>query len=339
MAHFVGIDLHRNRSHVVALNERGEQVLSRRINNCARSVLECLEGLDEPRVAVEATYGWEWLVELFEDHQIDHALSHPSATRAIASARVKTDAIDAQTLAALLRVDMLPCAYVASREIRDVRGLIRHRVGLTQIRTSLKNRVHAVVASHGGSIVHSDLFGPGGRKELARMPLRAAAAERIESYLRIIGHLDLEIDTARRRIDQLAKDHPQVPALTAIPGVGPFIAMIIISEVADHTRFPNPRRLASWAGLAPTVRNSDRTTRIGHISRQGSVFLRWGLVQAAHVAVRRPGPLAQMHIRIKDRRGANIATVAVARRILHLAYYALRDGEIRCLTQTHHDAP
>lgn len=332
MAHFVGIDLHRNSSQVVALDEGGERVFSRKLCNRPQVIIDVLSRLREPRVAVEATYGWEWLIELLEDHGIAHTLSHPTATKAIAAARVKTDAVDATTLAQLVRVDMLPAAYIASREIRDERGVIRHRVALTQLRTSLKNRVHAVIAAHGGRIAYHDLFGPGGRRELARLPVRPAARSRIASYLRLIDQLDAEITATRHEISQIAKRHPEVTLLEQIPGVGEFTATVIITEIADHTRFPTAKKLASWAGLAPVVRNSATTTRIGHISKHGCPHLRWVLVQAAHTAIRKPGPLADMHTRIRQRRGTNIATVAVARRILQLAYYALRDGEIRCLT-------
>jgi transposase len=244
---------------------------------------------------------------------------------------VKTDAVDATTLAQLCRIDMLPAAYIAPREIRDERGVIRHRVALTQLRTSLKNRVHAVIAAHGGRLVYHDVFGPGGRGELANLPVRPAARSRIESYLRLIDQLDAKITATRHEITLIAQRHPQTTLLEKIPGVGQFTATVLITEIADHTRFPNAKKLASWAGLAPTVKNSNATTRIGHITKQGCPHLRWVLVQAAHTAIRTPGPLADMHTRIRDRRGTNIATVAVARRILELAYYALRDGEIRCL--------
>src|SRR6266566_9145368 len=112
----VGIDLHRNRSHIAVIDEHGELSLSRRIVNDRDAFLELLGALDgDCRIAVEATYGWEWLAELLEDAGYDVHLAHPSRTRAIAAARVKTDAVDARTLAHLLRADLLPEAYIAPR--------------------------------------------------------------------------------------------------------------------------------------------------------------------------------------------------------------------------------
>ena len=120
--------------------------------------------------------------------------------------------------------------------------------------------------------------------------------------------------------------------LCQIRGVGRYTAMLIIAEVGDVTRFPTARHLCAWAGLAPTVRSSDGKARLGHISRQGSPALRWALTEAAQKIPTGGGPLRAMFERIAKRRGRKIAKVAIARQILTLCYYGLRDGEIRCLT-------
>src|SRR5215813_10596328 len=164
---YVGIDLHRKRSQIAVLDEQGAQLLSRRIVNDPDTFLELLQGLgDDAEIALEATYGWEWLADLLEEAGFELHLSHPLRTKAIAAARVKTDAVDARTLAHLLRADLLPEAYVAPRELRDLRDLLRHRVVLTRMRSALKNRVHALLARQGIQNDHSDLFGQAGRRYL-----------------------------------------------------------------------------------------------------------------------------------------------------------------------------
>jgi len=330
----VGIDLHRNRSQIAVIDSNGELSLSRRIVNDRATFLELLGGLvGESRVAVEATYGWEWLAELLEDAGYEIHLAHPLRTRAIAAARVKTDAVDARTLAHLLRADLLPEAYVAPRELRDLRELLRHRIALTGMRSALRNHVHAILAKHGIARQHSDLFGPGGRRFLAELQLREAPRRRLDSLIALIDDFDREIAQTTAEIEQRAKADDRVDVLTQIRGVGRYTAMLIIAEVGEIGRFPDARHLCAWAGLTPTVRSSDGKARLGRISRQGSPALRWALVEAAQKSTTGGGPLRESFERIAKRRGRKIAKVAVARQILTLSYYGLRDGEIRCLAR------
>ncbi len=328
----VGIDLHRKRSFVAVIDDHGELTTSRRIVNDRDTFLELLGGLEgESQIAVEATYGWEWLAELLEDAGYDTHLAHPLRTRAIAAARVKTDAVDAKTLAHLLRADLLPEAYIAPRELRDVRELLRHRAALVAMRTALKNRIHAILAKHGITREQSDLFGKAGREFLATVQLRDAPRRRLDSLLSLIDDFDREITATTKEIDQQAKADERVALLCQIRGVGRYTAMLIIAEIGDIRRFPTARHLCAWAGLTPTVRSSDNKARLGRISKQGSHLLRWALIEAAQKTPTGGGPLREQYERIAKRRGAKVARVAIARQILTLSYYGLRDGEIRRL--------
>src|SRR5215213_9449992 len=246
----VGIDLHRKRSHIAALDESGEQLLSRRIVNDPQTFLALLEDVGACRIALEATYGWEWLADVLQDAGYELHLAHPMRTKAIASARVKTDAVDARTLAHLLRADLLPEAYIAPRELRDLRDLLRHRVALTRMRTSLKNRVSAILAKNGIARPYSDLFGPGGTQFLTELELRESPRRRLDSHLALIADFTREIDATSREIDARAKEDPYVEVLCQIRGVGRYIAMLIIAEVGDITRSASARR-SSWARTDP----------------------------------------------------------------------------------------
>ena len=199
------------------------------------------------------------------------------------------------------------------------------------MRAALKNRVGAILAKGGIPRPFSDMFGPGGTRFLAELELREAPRRRLDSMLALIGDFDREIAATTKEINQRAKADPYVEVLCQIRGVGRYIAMLVIAEVGDIARFHTARRLCAWAGMTPTVRNSDMRTRLGHISHQGSPALRWALVEAAQHAATGGGPLRQSYERIAKRRGKQVAKVAIARKILTLCFYGLRDGEIRCL--------
>ena len=205
------------------------------------------------------------------------------------------------------------------------------------MRTAVKNRVHALLARQGILPEHTDLFGKAGHEFLAGLELPEGSRQRLDSLMALIGDFDREITATTREIDQRAKTDDRVPVLCQIRGVGRYTAMLIIAEVGDVKRFPTARHLCAWAGLAPTVRSSDGKARLGHISRQGSPALRWALTEAAQKIPTGGGPLRAMFERIAKRRGRKIAKVAIARQILTLCYYGLRDGEIRCLTKTAND--
>src|SRR5436189_1473629 len=244
---YVGIDLHRSRSQIAVLDQQGGELLSRRIANDREIFLELLHGLgDDVQVALEATYGWEWLADLLEDAGVELHLAHPLRTKAIAAARVKTDAVDARTLAHLLRTDLLPEAYIAPRELRELRDLLRHRVALTRMRSALKNRAGAILAKQGVRRPYSDMFGPGGLRFLDMLELPESPRRRLDSTLALIVDFTREIDRTTAEIEARAKEDPYVEVLCQIRGVGRYIAMLVIAEVGEITRFQTARQLCSW---------------------------------------------------------------------------------------------
>jgi transposase len=326
------VDLHRKRSHVVALDPAGAVVLSRRIGNAPAEFWRIFGELEpEPiEVVFEATYGWSWFADLLADAGIPAHMAHPLATKAISAARVKNDAVDAKTLAHLLRTNLLAEAWIAPPAAREARRLVRTRAGLVRMRSRVQSQLHALLADLGVIPELTTLFGPAGRRWLAELPMAASARGRLEAGLRLIDAITIEVGRADADLRAafadadlracFAGDH-RVRRLLPIPGVGLVTAATVVAEVWDIQRFPSPERLCSWAGLTPGERTSDAHTRRGHITKQGSRWLRWMLVEAATSAVRDP----QLGRFTSQRRGPKIARVALARRLLTLCYYALRD--------------
>jgi transposase len=222
--------------------------------------------------------------------------------------------VDAATLAQLLRADLLPEAWIAPQATRDLRALLRHRASLVRLGSTCKNRVHAVLADRGIGEDQSLWTGPG-RAWLAGLELPPVPRAIIDDCCGLLDALATPIGRLEREISAMAKPDPRVQALMALPGVGRLTAMTLVAEIGDITCFPTARKLCAWAGLTPQVRNSDRKVRHGHITKQGSPWVRGILQEAAQTAKRHP-MFAPAYGQLARRRGRNIATTAIARRLL-----------------------
>jgi transposase len=279
-------------------------------------------------VAFESTFGWGWLADLLADAGIPAHMAHPLATKAISSARVKNDAVDAHTLAQLLRGDLLPEAWPAPPECREARRLTRMRTSLVRMSSRLKCQVQAVLAEHGLTPRPSDLFGREGRHLLEQLRLPQVSQERLAANLRLIDSIAGEVRLADKQLTRLFADDDRVRRLLPIPGIGPIAAAVAVAEIWEVSRFPSPRHLASWSGLTPTEHSSSEHIRLGHVSKQGSRWLRWILVEGAQQAARDP-ELREFFNRVRGGRANRnkIARVALAHRLLTLCFYALRDPQ------------
>lgn len=214
--------------------------------------------------------------------------------------------------------------------MRHLRELVRHRAKLVALRSGLKAQIHAVLAKQGVPVTASDLFGVGGQRMLDQLCLDAPFLARVGSLRRVIDAVTFEIDFVAKRIAGQLSAHRGYRAVQAIHGVGPILAAIFVAEIGDVTRFARPQQLCSWAGLTPRHRESDTTVHRGRITKQGSPLVRWAAVEAVQRLY--GGPIGSTRARLAERRGANIAKVAAARKLLTLVFYGLRDGHIRCLS-------
>lgn len=191
-------------------------------------------------------------------------------------------------------------------------------------RIALKVRIHASLADH-GTHHQGALWSQRRRKALAALPLPPLQREVVDDCLTLIDALAVLIARREAEILDRATDDPRGEALQRVPGIGCLTAMMLVAEVGDIARFPSARKLCAWAGLTPIVRNADRKVRHGHISKHGSRWVRFMLTQAARQARRRP-PFTHTYAGIAHRRGHQIATIAIARRLPARYYHNPQGG-------------
>uniref|UniRef100_A0A7C4YFB1 IS110 family transposase n=1 Tax=Caldisericum exile TaxID=693075 RepID=A0A7C4YFB1_9BACT len=296
------------------------------MKNDPRTLVRFAESLPEgSKIALEATGNWYYFYEVLEHKCPKIYLAHPLKTRAIAEARIKTDKIDSTILAHLLRTDFLPTSYIPPREIRDIREVLRYRASLVSLRTSIKNKVHAILSKNGINIEFSDIFGKKAIKHLRELNLRACYKQAISGYIRLVETLNGLIDEVTETIKKIVEDNPQAKLLTTIPGISYYSALLIIREIGDVNRFPDARRLCSYAGLVPSVHSSGGKCYHGSITKQGSKWLRWILIELSHHFIKSSNRIERLYKKITRKHGRNTARVAVAREMLKIIYYMLRD--------------
>ncbi len=210
---------------------------------------------------------------------------------------------------------------------RAERERARFRLHLVKHRSSLKNRIHAILFQHGIPNASSDLFGAGGRRLLERLALPEPWASTVRASLALIDSLDEQIDACALELRELGADHRYIPLLLSCPGIGWALAYTIASEIGDIDRFQSPRKLVGYTGLCPRVEQSGERDRRGPLRKNGPNYLRWAYVEAAHTAARCHPPYTAIRERMQARhgkkRGTKIAAIEIARRLAEANWHML----------------
>jgi len=196
---------------------------------------------------------WLNIHDTLDQRNIKVVLANPLKTKAIASAKVKTDKLDASILAHLLRADLIAESYVPEGSIREMRALVRHRLSLVQMRTMVKNKVHAIVDKYGYRCECSDMFGKAGIQWLKAQETNEIDRLLLENHLCLIDSIKLQIGRVDDAIRMKACEDEDVRLLLSLTGMGVYTALLICSEVGSIGRFSDYKKLVSWAGLAPSV--------------------------------------------------------------------------------------
>ena len=282
---YIGLDVHKEFCQACVIDERGRALSNERFPSTHESLDVFLAGIKDAKFVLESTGIWEYIYEGIEDRGFEVVLAHPLKVRAIAEARVKTDKVDAETLAQLLRADLIPRSWVPSRDIRDLRQLVRQRAYLARQSTSFKNRISAELLRRGAGD-------------------ERATAGRVQAETRCTAHRDYPGHRVLRR-----PPHPRGDR--------------------RHQQVPRPGEPSRIWGVVPTVRQSASTVYYGGVSKEGSAHLRWKLTEMVHIHkyFHPESRLSRFHSKLEKRRGKNKATIATARKLVHVIYWMLKTRE------------
>ncbi len=327
---YAGLDLSRKRLDFHLLDGQGVTVEVGAAPPDADGLRGLAKRLDRHgspiRAAIESMNGARFVHDWLEQAGWQVEIADAQKVKGLAPLACKTDRIDAWVLAELCRRDLVPAIWLPDPHVRAERERARWRLHLVRHRSSLKQRVHAVLLAHGKPCPVSDLFGVSGRRLLARLALPEPWRSTVAASLRLIDQLDHEIADCEAELRRLGADHRYVPLLLTTPGIGWVLAYTIAAEIGDITRFASPRKLAGYTGLCPRVYQSGESDRRGPLAKQGPKYLRWALVEAAVHASTHPAyreRYQRTKARLGKQRGAKIAQVDLARRLAEAIWHML----------------
>lgn len=336
MKQFIGCDVHKRYSVFVAMDETGKASRAVRVGHGNDELTKYLCGLPAGTpIAVETTGHWCWLLDEIEKAGLEPHLAHALAAKRMMVHPNKTDKLDAKGLATLLLNGTLPEVWVPSGELRDLRGLMRSRLAIRRVGTTLKLRINSALGRYGLPKQFSgDLFGrsPAAEKclrhSIASLPAQTRFAT--EQELEVLQKLEECVRSLTERIAGSIGKLGWVQRLKTMPGIGDILGPTVYLEIGRVNRFPTAAHLAAYAGLVPRVHSSGDHTRLGRTRKECNHFLKWAFVEAAEVIVAHQETMSARHVvrlyrRVKnnkpDRHGK--AVVAVARHLAEAAWHVL----------------
>lgn len=319
----IGMDVHRSFAQVAILEDgKTTEVRIDLDHDAVVAFGQTLRPDDE--VVLEATGNTAAIVRLLTPFVARVVIANPLQVKAIAHARVKTDKVDARILAQLHAANFLPEVWAADDRTLNLRRLVSERAAAVRSIRRVKSRIQAVLHANLVAKYAGHLFGKGGRRWLTSAPLPKAERDLLIRHLDELDWLEGKLAKLDQALAGIALDDNRMRKLMSIAGINVAVATAVIAAIGDISRFSAPDRLASYFGLTPRIRQSgDHGAIHGRISKQGNTIGRTMLIEAAWSAASVPGPLRAFFLRIKDRKGHNVAAVATARKIAALIWQLL----------------
>jgi len=321
----IGCDLHARQQTVAMLDTTTGELVKITMTHEGNNVREFYSTLPRPvRVGIEATGSMMWFVNLMEELGIECQIGHPAKIRAAEPRKQKHDRRDADLILTLLVENRFPTIWLPTKELLDLRSLLRHRHQWVRMRTRIQNALQAIALANGLRRGPS-LWSQAGQHTIASLPLAPHTAHRRTELQALYVKFESDIEQLNQRVEEQAGMRPGSRLLMTHPGVGPVTALATDVFLGDPTRFADGKVLASYVGIIPREYSSGGRQRLGGLSKQGNPLLRFLWGEAGAHAVRRDPELKRFYRRKLVQKGLGKARMAVARKLGIRLWIMLRD--------------
>ena len=320
----IGCDLHTRYQQIAMVDTETGEFVERRLEHESGEARTFYAGLrGAVRVGIEATGHTAWFEAMLAEFGHELWMGDAAKIRAAVVRKQKTDARDAAHLLDMLCTNRFPTIWRPSLAERDLRQLLWHRQKLVWMWGAVKNQMHALAMGE-GVCRKKKLFTAKGRTELEGLKLGRWASYRRQELLRLFDELQSSVKKLDQAVEFAAQSNPLAARLMTHPGVGPITSLAFVLIIGPVERFDRSKQVVSYLGLNPQEHSSGGRQRLGSISKQGNPMMRSLLVEAGHTAARLDPQLQRVYQRLKFRRGAAVAKVAIARKLAVRLYWMLR---------------
>src|ERR1700688_141367 len=311
----IGCDLHSRQQTLAMLDTTTGEIEKTTLKHEGNKVREFYSKLPRPvRVGIEATGSMQWFLNLMEELGIECLVGHPAEIRAAEPRKQKHDRRDADLLLSLLVEERFPAIWLSTKELLDIRALLRHRHQWVGLRVKIQNALQAIALAN-GLRRGSSLWTQAGQHAIAALPLAPHAAYRRNELQAMYVKFETEIEKLNQRVEQQACGRAGARLLMTHPGVGPITALATDVFLGDPSRFADSKALASYVGIIPREYSSGGRQRLGGLSKQGNPLLRFLWGEAGAHAARRDPELQRFYRRKLVQKGLGKARMAVARKL------------------------
>lgn len=324
----VGIDLHSRNMTLVAINDNGKLLAEEKMNNTPANLSRFFRQFSEPAQAVvECTSNWYWVADWGNGQDIPLTLAHAKMLKAISYAKVKTDSVDARTLAELLRVGLIPEAHQCQRDQRDLRELTRGRLRMIGRRSGLQSSLWQLAAKY--NVITQEvgwryLDKLGNFLEQQLPTVAWTEAQLLLDHIRLTQDHIIDLEQA---IEGQAGFHQQVERLKVLPGFGLVCAWTVVAEIGDITRFPSARQFTSYCRLVPGAKDSGGKHRHRSKNKDGNRYLRIAFNQAAIIAYTHYPVVKEFYKKVTRRSGKHVARTVVGKELAKIVWHMLSKEE------------
>lgn len=328
--YYCGIDLHTKNMYVCILNQGGKILVHKNITTSPQELQRIIKPfLPDVALAVECMFTWYWIADFCVTNKIPFILGHALYMKAIHGSKTKNDRIDSHKIAVLLRGGMIPMAYVYPAEMRSTRDLLRRRMHFMYKRSELLAHIQNTRSQYNLPDFEKCIARKRNRSGIIELFEDNSVRKTIELDLNLLNHYDSLLNDVELYLTRHAKEHDpnNLYLLKTIPGVGKILALVMLYEIQDISRFERVQNFSSYARLIKPQKESAGKNRGSGNRKMGNAYLKWAFSEATLLLIREMPEIKEYHLKLKNKHGKARALAIISHKLGRAVYYMLKNKQ------------